>query len=117
MISGRGALIVVIAVVTLFLGLFFFRAFDYQADITNVRKEFMSLEERMGMKAGNLTHHLESRVNRVAQTQDEYQASTSRRIDNLEDRIRKLEKDLQQKEDELSSLQKKMDRLIKSTNN
>lgn len=116
MIYGRGALIAVIIVGALFLGLFFFRAFDYQADITNIKREFITLEERMGTKAGNWTQHLESRVNRVAQTQDEYQASTSKRMDILEERLQKLEKDVKKKEDELTSLNKKMDRM-KSTNN
>jgi predicted RNase H-like nuclease (RuvC/YqgF family) len=117
MIYGRGALIVIIMIGALFLGTLFFRVFDYQADITRIKKEFLTLEDRVGVKAGNWVHYLETRVNRVAQTQDEYQASTSRRIDLLEERIRRLEKEIKEKDDDIKSLKKRVEITGRTTPN
>jgi hypothetical protein len=39
----------------------------------------------------NWTNYLEKRVNGLAQSQDEYQISTSRRMEILEERIKRLE--------------------------
>lgn len=116
MIYGRGALIVVIVVCSLFLGMFFFGAFDYQADIRNLRRDLTTLEAQLGVKSGNWVHYLETRINRVAQTQDEYQTSTTKRVDLLEERIRKLERELEEKEVRTLTLEKKMDKM-RATNN
>lgn len=97
----RGLRIGVIIASTLFLYFLFFRTYDYHVEILRLNKEMISLEERMSVKAGNWVQYAESRVNRLAQTQDEYQWSTSKRIDYLSDRITKLEKrirELEQKE-------------------
>lgn len=104
---GRGALIAIIIIGSLLLVVFFFRVFDYQGDIIRLNREFLTLEDRMSVKAGNWVHYLETRVNRVAQSQDEYQASTSKRIDLLDERIRKLEKRVQEQEEIISSLKKR----------
>ena len=72
-----------------------------------LNREMLTLEDRVSLKAGNWIHYLESRVNRVAQSQDEYQASTSKRIDLLDERIRKLEKRVKEQEEIISSLKKR----------
>src|SRR5690606_4227787 len=87
----RGILIGVIIASALFFGILFFRTYDYHEEILRLNKDMITLEERMSFKAGNWVQYLESRVNRVAQSQDEYQWSTSKRIDYLSDRITKLE--------------------------
>lgn len=107
MSNGRGALITLVLIGFLFLGMFFFRSFDYQADITRINKEFLTLEDRLTVKLGNSINYLESRVNRLAKTQDEYQASTSRRVDLLEERIRKLEAKVKEQEEDISSLKQR----------
>ena len=104
---GRGALITIIILGSLLLIVFFARTFDYQGDIMRLNREMLTLEDRVSLKAGNWIHYLESRVNRVAQSQDEYQASTSKRIDLLDERIRKLEKRVKEQEEIISSLKKR----------
>jgi len=108
MTFGRGALIVAVIIGFLFLGIFLFRASDYQSDILRLNREYLVIEERMSTKAGNWINYLESRVNRVAQSQDEYQASTSSRIDFLEERIKRLEATVQKQEEQISSLNKRV---------
>lgn len=104
---GRGALIFTILIGSLCLVMFFIRTFDYQGDIIRLNREMLTLEDRVSLKAGTWVHYLESRVNRVAQSQDEYQSSTSKRIDLLDERIRGLEKRVKDQEEIISSLQKR----------
>lgn len=62
---------------------------SYQYDSIMVSaKDLPSMEKIVDAKINVASTYLERRINRVAQTQDEYQYSTSRRIDILEERLK-----------------------------
>ena len=65
-------------------------SYDYE-HITRYAKDIPYIERTMDVKDNLIRDYLETRMNRVAQTQDEYQYSTSRKIQILEERIKKLE--------------------------
>jgi len=89
--AWRGILVGIIVAAVLLLIVLFVRTYNYHEEIIRLNKEMIYLEDRTRTNANNWIHHLESRINRVAQSQDEYQWSTSKRIDYLSDRITKLE--------------------------
>lgn len=64
-------------------------SYDY---IMRTAKDIPYIERTMDVKDNLIRDYLENRLNRVAQTQDEYQYSTSRKIQILEERIKRLEK-------------------------
>lgn len=63
-------------------------SYDY---VMRTAKDIPYMERTMDVKDNLIRDYLETRMNRVAQTQDEYQYSTSRKIQILEERIKKLE--------------------------
>ena len=82
-------LILVAVSVCILLSIKVLYSYDY---ILRTAKDIPYIERTMDVKDNLIRDYLESRINRVAQTQDEYQYSTSRRIQLLEERIKKLEK-------------------------
>lgn len=64
-------------------------SYDY---VMRTAKDIPYIERTMDVKDNLIRDYLENRLNRVAQTQDEYQYSTSRKIQILEERIKRLEK-------------------------
>lgn len=63
-------------------------SYDY---VLKTARDIPYLERTMDIKDNLVRDYLENRLNRVAQTQDEYQYSTSKTIKILEERIKKLE--------------------------
>jgi len=63
-------------------------SYDY---VMRTAKDIPYMERTMDVKDNLIRDYLETRMNRVAQTQDEYQYSTSRKIQILEEKIKKLE--------------------------
>src|SRR5690606_39371367 len=63
-------------------------SYDY---VMRTAKDIPYMERTMDVKDNLIRDYLETRMNRVAQTQAEYQYSTSRKIQILEEKIKKLE--------------------------
>lgn len=63
----------------------------YKNEIYRMNTHMSSLDKEFDHKLFNWSDYLEKRLNRLAQTQDEYQISTSRRMEILEERIKRLE--------------------------
>ena len=61
------------------------------ADSSAFKKELSEVRQDMRKLSENTLTYLEGRVNKFAHSQDVYQVSTSRRIDLLESRVKKLE--------------------------
>lgn len=88
----RGVLIVLIIVASLLMILLLIEVKWYKSEVMRVDSHLSSLDKQLDHKMFNWTDYLEKRVNRLAQSQDEYQLSTSRRIEILEEKIKRLEK-------------------------
>lgn len=88
-IRFKGLIITLAIVASLSLVTLFSKTFMYQDEILRLSADFITLEEKMQVKAGNWTHYLEKRINGLAQRQDEFQYSTSERMRILEDRMNK----------------------------
>lgn len=71
--------------------LLYVKVFDFQRDYLDLTQQVTQITVEMNKHFQNMQWYLEGRVNRLAQTQDEYQISTSRRLDTLEQRLKKLE--------------------------
>lgn len=84
----RGLIFVLLFFVTLSFLLLFFRTYSYHDEIIRLNRDIASIEDKMQIKAGNWTHYLEQRMNRMAQSQDEYQYSTSERIRIIEESLK-----------------------------
>lgn len=57
------------------------------SDSMILRKEIETMKEEIDKRNINSINYLESRINRVAQSQDEYQISTTAKIDVLENKL------------------------------
>ena len=64
--------------------------YGYDA-ILRYSKDIPYIERSIETQVDIMRDYLERRVNRVAQTQDEYQYSTNKKIERLEERIKQLE--------------------------
>lgn len=82
-----------VALIAIIICLMFYlkTLYDYEY-IVRVSKDIPYLERSVDMKDSILRDYMESKINRVAQSQDEYKYSTSKRIDILEKKIKRLEK-------------------------
>lgn len=96
--------IILSAIISLLI-LFSYTSFSYLSDVRRLDRDMITLEERMSVKSGNWVHYLEGRVNGLAQRQDEYQTSTSKRIDYLQERINKLETQIESQQKQIRDLQ------------
>lgn len=64
----------------------------YKSEIHRINIHMSSLDKEFDHRLFNWSSYLEKRLNRLAQSQDEYQISTHRKIEILEERIKRLEK-------------------------
>lgn len=67
--------------------LYFYSTSTIRNSDDNLRKEFQTLREDIDKKNNNTINYLESRVNNLAQRQDEYQVGSNARMDIIENRL------------------------------
>jgi hypothetical protein len=78
---------VLLILVLIFIVYKFSSATTRDTDVERIRQEIVELKKEMGIQNLNSIRYLETRINRLAQTQDEYQSSTFGKISVLENRI------------------------------
>lgn len=84
----RGLIFALLFFLILSFLLLFFKTYSYHDEILRLNRDIVAIEDKMQIKTGNWTYYLEQRMNRVAQSQDEYQYSTSERIRILEQSLK-----------------------------
>lgn len=84
--------IAVLCIASLLMVLLLIEVRMYRNEISRIESHIMEIDHQTDRRLFNWSDFLEKRVNRVAQTQDEYQVSTSRKIDILEERIDKIDR-------------------------
>lgn len=67
--------------------LYFYSTSTIKGSDYNLRKELQTLREDIDKKNNNTITYIESRINNLAQRQDEYQVSSSTRMDIIENRL------------------------------
>jgi hypothetical protein len=87
----RGVCILLICIASLLMFLLIIEIRWYKKDFYRIDSQIVELDKQFNHKMFNWTNYLEKRVNGLAQSQDEYQISTSRRMEILEERIKRLE--------------------------
>ena len=84
--------IAVLCIASLLMVLLLIEVRLYKNEISRIESHITEIDHQTDRRLFNWSDFLEKRVNRASQTQDEYQVSTSRKIDILEERIDKLER-------------------------
>ena len=88
----RGLSIAVLCIASLLMVLLLIEVRWYKNDLSRIETHISEIDHTTDRRLFNWSDFLERRVNRLAQTQDEYQVGVSKKIDILEKRIEKLER-------------------------
>lgn len=82
--------VLVVILLTLSI-LLYSKTFDYHRDIIRMNMDISAIDEAIIKRFQGIQTYMETRLNRVSASQDEYQFSSSKRMDRLESRVSKLE--------------------------
>lgn len=88
----RGILVILISIASLLLVLLLLEIRFYKAEIQRLSTSVSMVDKEIDRKMFGSVEYLERRINRLAQTQDEYQIGMSRKMDILEKKLDRLEK-------------------------
>ena len=88
----RGLSISVLCIASLLMVLLLIEVRWYRNDLSRIETHISEIDHTTDRRLFNWSDFLERRVNRLAQTQDEYQVGISKKIDILEKRIEKIER-------------------------
>lgn len=88
----RGLSVSVLCIASLLMVLLLIEVRWYKSDLSRLETHISEIDHATDRRLFNWSDFLEKRVNRLAQTQDEYEVGISRRIDILEKRLERLER-------------------------
>lgn len=88
----RGLSVAILCIASLLMVLLLIEVRWYKNDLSRMETHISEIDHSTDRRLFNWSEFLEKRVNRLAQTQDEYEVGISKRIDILEKRLEKIEK-------------------------
>ena len=108
---GKGVLIGIIFMSSLFLISHFISYFDYREDILRISKDVANTEKRIDQRSEGWVSYLERRINSANQAADEHHVFVSKKVHQLSKQIEDLERRVESLEKKTKEIKERRESL------